>query len=496
VSNVGQWVGAVAIVVGTVVVGLGLTQRFGDEPAPTPTPTPVPSPTPEAETRKPGTRTVFTEDAGPVATREAGPDLLFITWDTARADHTSLHGYPRDTTPFLLELAGESVVFDRFIVPMSTTLPSHITMFTGTLPEEHGVKSNMTISGERFVPPEALAPLATHLKSRGWSTAAFVSSAPLKIFSGIGEGFVHFDQPRGHDRTADTTVNRVARWLEDAPLDQPVFLWVHLFDPHWPWEPPASHAEILPADDVLAEVIADGAFLGDLGPKRTRLTTQRLVAYDGEMRFTDDETRRLVTMWSDKRGLDNTVLVVAGDHGEGLGEHDHLEHGLVWDEQLHAPLLMRVPGVTARRFANPIGGNDLLPTLFGLADLPETDAFRGQWTGSDVLADDFVMRPVFSRLSGRHVTRLKKKASFALTGKRWKLLADEDGRTALYDLDADPSELEDVSSAHPAVVSRLVDVGVAQLEAQYARAAALGTGKTEKAPPEALEELRKLGYVE
>ncbi len=428
---------------------------------------------------------------------DVGQDLLFITWDTIRADHMSTYGYNRETTPFVTELAEQGVLFERFIVPMSTTLPSHTTFFTGLAPEEHGVLANVTITGERFVPSDKVIPLAEHLRLSGYYTIGVVSSAPLKSFTGIELGFDRWDEPPGEDRLASASVDAALSFLEEAPQDQPVLLWVHLVDPHWPYKPPESHANLWPDDGDLDAYYEARDFTSSKGPAPRRAPVgKRRDAYDGEVRFTDDQTRRLVGAWKAGRSWARTVMVLAGDHGEGLGEHGVLEHGLMWHEEVHAPWLMLAPGLEPRRVPYTVSGEDVLTTLLGIADLPEEATLLAQASGQDVLAADHTPRDAVTRLSYRWVLHKNKAAGFSVTGERFKLIANEQGVVRLFDLPADPHERWDVSSQHPEVAAEMLAYGEGRIAAQQARGVLLGTGRTEGITPTQLGELEALGYVE
>ena len=174
--------------------------------------------------------------------REApAPNLVFVTLDTTRADHLGLYGYFRDTSPALDAFGSQAIVFERFIVPMATTLPTHASLFTATQPLEHGVLANSTQGGSRFVPSTHLRSLAEVAGAAGWRTAGFVSSAVLKRGSGIETGFDAFDEPEGEQRNAEATTRTALAWLESTPRG-PFLLWVHYFDAHWPYAPPPAYA--------------------------------------------------------------------------------------------------------------------------------------------------------------------------------------------------------------------------------------------------------------
>ena len=292
----------------------------------------------------------------PACGRDApAPNFVFVTLDTTRADHLGLYGYFRDTSPALDAFGRRSIVFERCIVPMATTLPTHTSLFTATQPLEHGVLANSTQGGSRFVPSARLKSFAQVAGEAGWRTAAFVSSVVLGRGSGIESGFAEFDQPeseaarRGGDHapprspgskprrrsrscSGSTTSTRIGRTLRPRPTQ----------------------------DDVQDRPRAGGADRRESRIPRTVLrplanqteeTRDSINLYDGELRFQDDQLARLLAALEARPDWERTVVVIAGDHGEGLGQHGEAAHGGTWDEQLHAPLLMRIPGEAPRRVA-------------------------------------------------------------------------------------------------------------------------------------------------
>ena len=232
------------------------------------------------------------------------------------------------------------------------TAPSHASILTGLLPPRHGVRDNGA-----FVLPEELPTLAESFGRAGYRTAGFVSGFPLERRFGFGRGFEQYDArlPRGSDRrrvdyverTADRTTAAALAWLAGLPAaptaaDQPWFTWVHYFDPHAPYEPPASFQER-----------AGGA-------------------YEGELAFVDSELGRLLAELSARGERGRTLVLVTADHGESLGQHGELTHGVfVYDATLRVPFLLAGPGVSAGLEPAVVArGVDVLPTLLDLAGLP------------------------------------------------------------------------------------------------------------------------------
>lgn len=425
----------------------------------------------------------------PVPAPDPLPDLVVITLDTTRADHLGLYGYVRDTTPTLDALAKEAQVFERLVVPMATTLPTHTSLFTGTWPEEHGVLANVQHGGRKFIASDRLVPFAAWASSIGYTTAAFTSAAPLDGESGIQTGFTTFDPPRGAERRGAETVDHALTWLSAA--EGPILLWVHLYDPHNPWTPDPAHLERFKGPD--SNVDAWMAVRGfDKVAKRPsgEVVRARQAAnlYDAELRTMDDAVARLLDGLRARGRWDRTALVVMGDHGEGLNQHGEPGHGLVWGEQLHAPLLIKAPGLPPGRSNALLSAADVLPTLLGRVDLPEEARFLSLTSGVDVLAPGFTERPVLSQTSDRQLS-LGKARTYALTGRESKCVWTEGEAPVRYDLVADPHELRPGSGA-----TCLPEVQ-AEVDRQRRRGADLGAGQTEAMSPERLRELCALGYL-
>jgi arylsulfatase A-like enzyme len=277
-----------------------------------------------------------------------GPSLVFVTIDTTRADRIGAWGHPGARTPVLDRLARQGALFRDAIADVPVTLPSHTTMFTGIPALGHGVRFNAD-----FKLGAAAETLAETFRDEGWATGAVVSTPVLDAQFGLAQGFDSYDDdltpgytkqdtsrffgqdhwlPRA-DRRATEAVDLAVAWL--ARTRTPFFLWVHVYDPHFPYDPPPPWGAITP----------------DL--------------YTAEIEATDRELGRLV------RAAGDAVLVVTSDHGEGLDDHREDEHGIfVYDETVRVPLVLRAPGVTAGTI---VGGQvrtmDLAPTVLELAGL-------------------------------------------------------------------------------------------------------------------------------
>jgi choline-sulfatase len=376
------------------------------------------------------------------------PNIVLITIDTLRADRIG-----RGFTPAIDALASAGLRFDNSRSAVPLTLPSHVTIMTGVLPVVHGVRAN----GVVFTPQSSAPPLARLLKAAGYQTGAFVGAYVLDRRFGLADGFDTYDDRirRNPDEGARLEAERRGGEVADAAVawlnhvSPPFFIWVHLYDPHAPYEPP---------DEFRAKAGGN--------------------SYDGEVAYADAQVARVVEEIR-KRGMaDRTVVALAGDHGEGLGDHGEQTHGmLAYDSTLKVPLILSGGAIPARVVRAPVSLADLAPTLARVAGLAAAGA------SADLRAPQLVERDVYAetqypRSAGWH-------SLAALAGERWKLI--QSSETELYDLSIDPAEQHNVAAAHAGVVQGMTARVTAIQDSAPAAAQAMA--------PEASERLRALGYV-
>lgn len=289
---------------------------------------------------------------------------MLLTIDTLRADRLGAYGYFRDTSPVFDALARQSLLFERCMAPMATTFPSHLSLLTSTWPGETGALANVSAGGAPSVSNDRLRSLAEILAAAGYQTGAFVSATPLKAYSGLDAGFHRFDQPEGDHRSGRETDQRALAGLESLDPQRPLFLWVHYFEPHAPYAPDPD-VTVPQADAALA-----AQYLTVRGIEASTEAVDLQDRYDREIRSADQAVGALLSALGERLESGEHVLVIVGDHGEGLGQHGEAEHGGLWDEQLRVPLLIRAPGVAPARIREPVALVDVIPTLMGLSDLP------------------------------------------------------------------------------------------------------------------------------
>ncbi len=273
------------------------------------------------------------------------PNLVLVTLDTVRADHLGCYGSREAVTPSLDRLAAEGLRFNSVSATVPLTLPSHASILSGLLPPHHGLRNN----GLGAYPADK-STLASLLAKEGYRTGAFIGAFVLDRRFGLNQGFEVYDDEIPRDPHAGVTLeaerpgrdvmDRALAWLRGGDEDsRPFFLWVHLYDAHAPYAPPKDWAARHPGRP-----------------------------YDGEISEVDAQVGRLLEEL-ERRGLaDGTVVAVAADHGEGLGEHGEITHGLLlYEPTLHVPLLVRAPGrLKPRVVETPMSLVDLAPTLAGL----------------------------------------------------------------------------------------------------------------------------------
>ena len=427
-----------------------------------------------------------TPEIGKITSR---PDIVLVTVDTLRADHLGCYGYFRETSPTLDALSEESVLFERCISPMATTLPSHLSLFTGLWPHQHGYVANTGAVVNPFTPTVGRQPISSVLSRAGYTTAAFVSGPTVSRPTGIHAGFDHFDEHAAksartfeeRSRPAAKTVQRAVSWLrEEAPTDEPVFLWIHLWDPHEPNIPDAAH-EVFKADAqldaLLAERRVDVEALQGLDAIQLRRLLDAEFAkrapvdsdadrlevnealirslydrYDADVLATDSAVAELLGALRETGRWEETLFCFTADHGQSLGQHTWLEHGTITHENVHVPLLMRFPGdavTQPRAISRTVSLVDVFPTILARLNLDSSAEFYSQAAGLDAL------NPAFDRpftLSQRSVrpSRWGAELRFSLSDDRFRWYHVPGGAEELYDLEADPGELMDLAEEDPA----------------------------------------------
>jgi arylsulfatase A-like enzyme/Tfp pilus assembly protein PilF len=392
-------------------------------------------------------------------------NVVVVTLDTTRADRLGCYGFPDIETPNIDALAAEGVLFEQATSTVPITLPSHSSIFTGLIPPHHGVRDN-----GGFVLDESKTTLAERMQRAGYKTGAFVGAWVLARRWGLDQGFDvysdRFDLSKYKivslgtvQKKGDDVMDEALTWLEGVKT-QRFFAWIHLYDPHTPYDPPEPYLSRYPGHKYL-----------------------------GEIAYTDHVVGRLVD-WLKQAGVwGRTAVVLLGDHGESLGEHGEGAHTFfVYDATLHVPLIVRTPWGDHGRSHAQVSTVDVMPTVLDLAGLSAQPGLDGRSLLRDVFdpsydpGDSAYAETYFPRFHfGWQQLR-------ALRGGGYKFI--EAPTPELYDLRADPHETKNIYKAFSkrAEDMRLVLDRMAGPETDT-------TPKRENLDPETLQRLAALGYV-
>ncbi|HEY4683452.1 MAG TPA: sulfatase-like hydrolase/transferase [Candidatus Acidoferrales bacterium] len=423
-------------------------------------------------------------DAAWAPSSPAGPNVVLITVDTLRADRLGCYGSKTVPTPVIDALARDGVLFEQAIAQVPLTWPSHAAILTGTYPFSNGVQD---FTGQPL--STKIRTLAESFKRNGYATGAVVSSFVLDRSWGLARGFdFYYDTFPGQafvqkdialvDRRAKESVSQALRWLQ-RPRRQPFLFWLHLFDPHSPYDPPE--------------------------PFRSRY---RQHPYDGEVAYVDSQLGRLFA-WLKKSGLyDGALIVFLSDHGEALGEHGESEHGFfVYDSTVRVPLIIKPPSklrTAQRRIPGPVETISVAPTVLQLAGLHDpierqfqAPSLAGAVTSGPPAAGD-QNRPAYSEtfypFSSFGWSPLR-----SVHSARYHFI--EAPEPELYNLQADPQEQHNLVSQESAVAASLRKQ-LQDLIGRYQPRTDTVRGQPSRPPDqtsgpsaEAIEKLRSLGYV-
>ena len=400
------------------------------------------------------------------ASKARAVNVILITLDTVRADHLGCYGNRRIKTPTLDALAADGIVFDRAIAQVPLTWPSHAVILTGTYPFQNGVQD---FTGQPLAP--RFRSVAQAFQQHGYATGAVVSSFVLDRSWGLGRGFDFYDDVFSAqafqqkdlglvERRAAESVSHALKWLRNA--QRPFFLWLHLYDPHSPYDPPEPYR-----------------------------TEYRSNPYDGEIAYADHELGRLIAWLKESQVYERTAIVVLSDHGESLGEHGEDEHGFfVYNSTLHVPLIVKPPagrGFRASRVSRPVETTAVPPTLLGLAGVK--DVMEQQFRSRGLLGGEPEKEePAYSETFYPFSTFGWSPLHAMETARYHYIDAPE---PELYDLQSDPSEDHNLAAQQAATVAVLKD----KLQQLLRTNPFTPAGGTSGVNPDTLEKLRALGYV-
>src|SRR5882672_10267607 len=399
---------------------------------------------------------------------KSAPNVVLITIDTLRADHLGSYGYQQIKTPNIDALAADGARFARAFTAVPVTLPSHTAMLTGTYPMLSGMHD---FSGNKLSPQQPT--LATVLKQSGYATGAVIAAAVLDSRFGLNQGFDfyydHFDFNRLDEANLDE-MERPGNQVADQALDwlaknsqKKFFLWMHLYDPHFPYRPPEPYA-----------------------------TEYASHLYDGEIAFADEQVGRLLRFLKNKGLYQNTIIVLSGDHGESLGEHGEKTHGFfIYNATMHVPLIVRLPGKSlALTVDDPVSLVDLMPTVLSAVGLDIPSQVQGR-----------SLLPILRGEKGNRERTVYGETFLPRIHFNWSELRGAENakyhfidapRPELYDLAKDPGELRNLFADKKAVAEEM-RAKLMSLIREYSA----GKELAEKTglDPALMERLKSLGYA-
>jgi arylsulfatase A-like enzyme len=431
-------------------------------------------------------------------------NVILLSIDTLRADHLGSYGYRHDTAPFVEQrFARGGTLFEQPVAAATITTPSHASIFTALSPALHGTTDGMKVL------PKNIPTLAERVRHAGLDTAAFTEDGWLSVSHGFGRGFDAFAENKSPnimepDGQVDVTFAQARRWLE-RNRHKRFFLFLHTFQVHTPYAAPERYADLFTEH-------ASGR-IDETSPSQLRWMAE----YDREIRYTDDELRRLFATIDDLELGEDTVFILTSDHGEAFLEHGVLEHGSRLDEEaVRVPLMFWGKGIAAgRRIEVPVAHVDLMPTILDLLGIPAppsveglslVDLIRGGGGG-----EAFARRPLFSESRGnlalgpeRRMQRFFPPAFLVRVGDR-KLVryrtADGGFRYEYYDVAADPLERSDLYPSRAEEVQGLR--GLIELYEERDRETRARLDRGARTQPQGVlldprqaAKLRALGYLE
>lgn len=440
-------------------------------------------------------------------------NVLLIVLDTTRADALGISGSDRAHTPHLDQLAHEGVFFSHARSTAAWTIPSHGSLFTGLYPSNSGAHhENPRLDPENLTLAEILAP--TH------QTAGFSENSLIQKVNGFAQGFEHFEEvwrKRTNWRDPPGTLGRVEAWLEGRDPSRPFFVFVNLMTPHLPYDPPPRFKKLFVSEETPASEIYRLSHLGDLAAQRFIIGQLKLGApelsllhdlYLADVAFTDEQVGELIELIRAQGILEETLIVVVGDHGENIGDHHLMEHQFSLNETLlRVPMIFRLPGVftPGETSAAPVQLIDVLPTILDVVGVQREQG--DQLDGTSLLDKrPLESRPVFAefmrpvmqrgiyeRLDPRFdFDRLNRRIKSLQVGNM-KLIAAEGGEEELFDLERDPGETRDLAQNHPEELLILRR----RLDALITHGWTPGKlGNLADVDEDTLRELRSLGYVQ
>ncbi len=426
----------------------------------------------------------------------ARPDIILVTIDALRADHVSRYGYMRLTSPLIDAFSRGAIVFTNAIAQAPYTKASVASLMTGLYPSAHktvtaSVPFPETMTGHvtslpitTDVLPPNVTTLAEAFHSGGYRTLGFTANPFLIDAFGFARGFDTFEFFPGPDfasadHVVDETLEQVAK-IEQRPM----FLWVHVMEPHSPYTPPAWAKGTFPLagrPEPIASTIPIPGWLLPGSPRDLRAYVDR---YDEEITAADVAVDRLLRQLHDVRGTDNAVIVLTSDHGEQFLDHGGWEHSTtLYEELIRVPLIIKAPHPLPGIVKTQVQLIDLFPTLLEYAAITVPEPIAGHSLSAALHGVD-ESRPAYSEIAG---------SQYAVRVDGWKLIASSDGSRQLFELGEDPNEQHDVAARQTARADELERLLYRNLAASLERGRSI-SATTMPVAPNVLQRLAAIGY--
>ncbi len=407
------------------------------------------------------------------------PNIILITFDALRADHLGCYGYPKDTSPFLDSLSRDSLTFTHCITQSASTVPAVSAIFTGHYPYLDGVVSKDYTLGKKYVT------IAELLKQRGYRTFAIPGHYQVKKKFGFSRGFDYFAEDHANRLNAGQMYECLVNLFKTNNMKNRFFLWVHIREPHAPYSPPEEYITKFsqpPFPKISAE--KEYNLHGDRKVLSAREVDELIAAYDGNIRFADDNLKKIFNYLARRGFLRNTIIIITADHAECLGEQDIIDHNNLFYAALHIPLIVKIPGHQGKLITYPVCSVDIFPTildLLGYKRYGRTLELRGR----SLLEKRNSDYPQFSEYP----------RMYSLIKGNWQFYLDSAHNVkVLFDIVSDPHTEQDLMAKRPGIYKALYADLVDILKTAQKDATTVVERKN-VLTPEDIEQLRSLGYL-
>jgi arylsulfatase A-like enzyme len=435
------------------------------------------------------------ENVGQAVPTGTQHNVILVLADALRADRLGPHGYSgRNTSPAIDSLAEESTVFVNAIAQNAWTIPSVASLFTGVYPRSHrALKYQKGKNVEMDTLSMDHETLAEQFKAAGYATNALMKSTVIDSSKGFCQGFEACTVVEGKsawDNSGEDLTDAATAWMDTQTGDKPYFLYLHYMDPHSPYIPPEPwHSKY--TEGYKGELTGRHKDYVPFQQGKASATPEELQqlsgVYDGSVEYWDHQIGRLIADLKAKGRWENTLLVITGDHGEALGERGNYFHGNLFQENIHVPLIFKVPGVKAQRISQYVQMMDIGPTLTTLTGVKASTQWQGKDQAPAILKGENTSQVVYSEYAH---------TKMVIDPNGLKLILGEKESPLLFDLKVDPLESKNLAGERSGDLARL-KAAVSRTFNQSMEAADQFSVAAPVAVDEAhVDEMKALGYIE